>query len=394
MKRLFISLYGLLTLALLSLGYGLDQLWQHINSEPAPATASQVQLVRLIKSDLAPLPAGQWQAYLDQHNVNARLLSPSDIQLTTPLRPEQILPLTQGRQDFLLTPQGSQLLLIGPFEEGPRASSFGLEALFFILLALFVLLWQWPLARELAALKKAAQAFGRGFWQQRVKVRRGGYLSDLAQSFNRMAQRIEQLLADQALMTRAVSHDLRTPLTRLRFALAMNGKGPHSDSIKADLDYLEQIIDHWSQFHELEAVDSIQHQTIALPAFLAKLLAGEAVQISGVLPATLAADPHLLTRCLQNLLDNAKRYAKAQIRLGWQEGALYLEDDGPGLSEEEKQRATQLFYRGDSARNQDQAPHLGLGLAMCARIMHLHGGELHLEDSPLGGARIVLDFRQ
>lgn len=392
MKRLFLSLYGLLLLSLLLLGYGLDQLWQHFNTKAADATASQRQLVQLLAGELQERPPEQWQPYLDSHDIKAQLIAQADLSLAAPLKEGQILPLTQGNQDFLLAPIDGSYLLLGPFEQRPDDNSYGFAALFFILLGLLVLLWLWPLARELRALKQAAQAVGKGYWQRRLTVRRGDYLADLAQSFNLMAQRIESLLADQALMTRAVSHDLRTPLARLRFALAMNGKGPYDQSIKEELDYLEQIINHWSQFHELETVDSISKEAITLRPFLAKVVGTTPLSFIEPLPQTLLADPHLLTRCLQNLLENAKRYASNQICLGWSQGCLFVEDDGPGLSEEDKARATQLFYRGDSARSQDESPRLGLGLAMCARIMHLHGGELLLGDSPLGGARISLRF--
>ncbi|WKE65293.1 HAMP domain-containing sensor histidine kinase [Gallaecimonas kandeliae] len=391
MKRLFFSLYGLLLLALLLLGYGLDQLWQRFNAEPARATASQRQLVALLDAELASRPRAQWAQYLAKHQVKGQLIDPKDIGINQPLGPDEILPLTQGNQDYLLTPIGQGYLLLGPYQRPPEPGSYGFAATFFVLLALLVLLWLWPLVRELTALKAATLEFGKGNWQKRLAVRPRDRLGDLAQSFNLMAARIEGLLADQALMTRAVSHDLRTPLARLRFALAMNGQGPYDGQIKEDLEYLEQIVSHWSEFHELETVEVIDKEPLALLPLLERL-ATRQVALQGPFPEALNADPHLLTRCLQNLLDNAGRYAKAQIRVGWRGDALVVEDDGPGLSDEDKQKATQLFYRGDKARGQDPVPHLGLGLAMCSRIMVLHGGRLTLDDSPLGGARISLHF--
>ncbi|WP_192954772.1 ATP-binding protein [Gallaecimonas mangrovi] len=376
-------------MSLLLLGYGLDQMWVYTHSSPAPTT-SQKELVSLLLSDLSEKPIALWQGYFHHNRIKAEIVSAKDLPQHAAVSDHQILPLVKDRKHYLLTALGGQLLLLGPYDSLQDKSSYCLPIMLFVMLTVIVVMCLWPLSQELKYLNNATQDFGQGKWHKRLPLKHLDYLSELACSFNLMAGRIERLLADQALMTRAVSHDLRLPLSRLRFAVAMNGHGPFDASIRKELNYLDQIVSHWSQFHELESVDAITKQVIELGPFLSRLLQNQGINLHPSLPDTLYADPHLLTRCLQNLLDNAQRFAFKRIYIGWEDNYLFVEDDGPGFNLEEKSKATELYFRGKKS-NSDSL-HLGIGLAMCQRIMELHNGSVILDDSPLGGARVKLRF--
>lgn len=249
--------------------------------------------------------------------------------------------------------------------------------------------------RQLAA---AASAFGVGHSLRfhpsgADEVRRAG------RAFLAMRARIERQIESRTRMLSGVSHDMRTPLTRMKLALAMMEPGPETDALSDDIAALERMLDEFLAFARDEASED------AAPTDLAALVAelaeesrrgGAAVTLGPVEDVALTLRRGALKRALANLMDNAARHASRQ-RLSVVANAasvsLCVEDDGPGIDSKDHARALAPFSRLDAARNQDRGGGVGLGLAIAQDIARSHGGRLELlRSEDLGGlaARITL----
>ena len=247
--------------------------------------------------------------------------------------------------------------------------------------------------RQLAA---AAEAFGRG---RNEPFRPGGAeeVRRAGAAFLDMRRRIERAIEQRSNMLYGVSHDLRTPLTRMRLALEFLDDAPEVEDLRRDLAEMERMLDEFLDFArggqgELPApVD---------PAALAEAAAADARRTGAeVTVEAVPAGPVILReaavrRALANLLDNAARHGtRALLSLRETRGFVEfaVEDDGPGIPEPDRERAFRPFTRLDPARNQDKGGGVGLGLAIARDIAHAHGGALTLEDGArLGGLRAVL----
>lgn len=219
-----------------------------------------------------------------------------------------------------------------------------------------------------------------------------------AQAFNRMQARIKRLVGERSRALAAVSHDLRTPLTRLRLRAELVDDNTLRDQMAADLDAMSAMIDA-----TLDYLRGLQDSETARPIDMNALLQS-LVEDASVLGKTIevhgqAATPYIgrlsaLRRALQNLIDNAIKYGHgASVRVEEQPGALHLvvEDEGPGIPPAELARVTEPYYRPDASRSLETGG-VGLGLSIVKDIALMHGGELHLANRPQGGlsATIVL----
>lgn len=217
-----------------------------------------------------------------------------------------------------------------------------------------------------------------------------------AQAFNRMRDRIKRLIEERSRALAAVSHDLRTPLTRLRLRSELIDDEQLRDQMTADLDAMAQMIDATLDYlrglRENEPVRPIDID--ALMSSLAEDSAAMGREI-GVEGKALTAYPGRLSalrRALQNLIDNAFKYGRTpRIRIDDNIQALRLtvEDDGPGIPPEALSRVTEPYYRPDAARASDSGG-VGLGLSIVSDVALLHGGELTLANRPHGGLTATL----
>lgn len=255
--------------------------------------------------------------------------------------------------------------------------------------------------RPIARLARAAEAYGRG---RSLSYHPSGAREVRAAgaAFLRMRERIEEQNASRALMLSGVSHDLRTPLTRLRLGLSMM-EDEEVEGLLRDVDEMEHMIAAFLDFARGDAAEAAEETDLAaLVARVAEDAArgAEDVQIV-VRPAQGAlrganVQPLALRRAIENLLANAMRHGtRVEIGLAFTPGEarITVEDNGPGIPSEAREGALQPFVRLDGARNQDLGAGVGLGLAIVAGIAKAHGGELRLgESARLGGlmAEIVL----
>jgi two-component system osmolarity sensor histidine kinase EnvZ len=254
--------------------------------------------------------------------------------------------------------------------------------------------------RPIRRLARAAEAFGMG---RTVHYHPAGAseVRSAGRAFLEMRARIESQIEQRTMMLSGVSHDLRTPLTRMRLGLSMLGEGPEIRDIERDVDEMEGLLDTFLDFARGDALDDPAESD---PAALARDVvesaargAGGRIAYDGPETATpVQMRPRAVRRALGNLVSNALRYGeKAVVSVALLDEALRfsVEDDGPGIPPESRGDAVLPFLRLDSARNQDRGSGVGLGLAIANDIAKRHGGTLRLgESARLGGLRVDLEL--
>jgi len=253
--------------------------------------------------------------------------------------------------------------------------------------------------RPIRRLARAAEAFGKGRIEP-YKPSGATEVRSAGNAFLDMRARIERQIEQRTMMLSGVSHDLRTPLTRLKLALSMMEESPEQQALSRDVDDMERLLDEFLTFARDEALDDLQEtDPVGLVRDLVEKAAGAGgkVELGEILGAgKVMMRPVAIRRALDNLIGNALRYgSRARVSVHFAERRLRLivEDDGPGIPEEMRLEALKPFARLDSARNQDRGSGVGLGLSIAQDIAHRHGGALHLRDSAaLGGlmAEIIL----
>lgn len=251
--------------------------------------------------------------------------------------------------------------------------------------------------RPIERLSRVAEAFGKGQvipYSPRgaIEVRAAGH------AFLDMRARIERQIEQRTLMLSGVSHDLRTPLTRLRLGLAMLPEDEETKALLGDVAEMERLVDEFLSFARGDATEAVEPVD---PAALARRVVentarigrqAEYCQPGRVDPVPLR--PQAVTRALENLVNNALRYGQRAV-VTLEMGANWLrftvEDDGPGIPEARRAEAVVPFSRLDAARDPNRGGGVGLGLSIAADIARSHGGELRLGRSEaLGGLKAEL----
>lgn len=218
-------------------------------------------------------------------------------------------------------------------------------------------------------------------------------LRNATRAFNRMAARIRRLVDDRTLMLAAVSHDLKTMLTRLRLRAEFIEDAEQKEKAAADLDEMQAMLEATLSFARDDAADE-RPVPVDLAAMLQSLAAdladaGRAVSYDGPDRLTLRARPVALRRVFENLLDNALRYGEeAAVSLRHADGRaeVRIDDRGPGIPEALRERVFDPFFRVEASRSRDTGGS-GLGLAVVRAIVQRHDGDIALEDRPGGGLR-------
>jgi signal transduction histidine kinase len=217
----------------------------------------------------------------------------------------------------------------------------------------------------------------------------------VAKALNRMRERITGLIDDRTRMLAAISHDLRTPITRMRLRCEFIDDEAHRGRMLADLDQMRSMLESVLSFlqndrrpREMTLIDLSSSLQLVADQFEDM---GHKVSYAGPDHVQAFARPDDMVRCFTNLVENAVRFGEhATIRLAVSaDGAVIeVEDDGPGISEAQKDSMLQPFVRGDAARNMDDAAGFGLGLSIAQTIVLAHGGELSLRDRKPHGLNV------
>ena len=287
----------------------------------------------------------------------------------------------------------------------PWRTPFGLGWMI-ALVGIAVALGVYPIVRRLTqrleALQRGVQRWGEGDLSVRVIEEGQDEVADLSKRFNASAERIEQLVRSHKSLLANASHELRSPLTRIRMGLELMGERPSPkarEEISRNIGELDQLIDEILLASRLDASEADLGTIEAVD--LTGLAAEECSQVNAELDLVEGTDnarltvpgvSRLLRRAIRNLLENARRYGAGEIsvELGSANGfaTVRVTDRGPGVPPALRERIFEPFYRlpGASERNGG----VGLGLALVKSIAERHGGSVRCEDGPEGGASFVI----
>ncbi|GHC65723.1 ATP-binding protein [Limoniibacter endophyticus] len=246
--------------------------------------------------------------------------------------------------------------------------------------------------KPILQLAEAAEDFGKGRPAGDFKPRGADEVRRAGAAFIQMRQRIERQIEQRTTMLSGVSHDLRTILTRFKLELALSGSQLDLKALNKDIDDMQTMLEGYLSFARAEAEEDIGD--FSLQECVARFEDEAAMRERGFIAHIGDIDdihvrPNAFSRLLHNLVGNAFRYAQnVQMDAKLQNGILtiIIDDDGPGVPESRREDVFKPFLRLDEARNLD-ASGTGLGLSIARDVARSHGGDILLEDSPLGGLR-------
>ncbi|MDC0602256.1 ATP-binding protein [Aliiglaciecola sp.] len=407
MTRLFLSLYLFIALSLVLL----SGLLNHVFFQNDDDNFDKQNLISLLtrmhqKGELD-------SQLLGSEFFRIQYLSPSDMTFSQEeymkLREKQELVLFDEHNTaqlyFLTSP--TQLLEITLLEQNSnKANYFLYSGVFFALLAGLIALWLWPLWKDLQRLKQAVSTITPNNPFRAIDIEPRSVVYPIALTLNEQGHRIEQLLNTQRELTGAVAHEFRTPLSRLKFATANQstvGDKGFLDEMNNDIDELEKLVQEMLNYTSMETQEpELNISEIPLLSlcrhridYLTSYKSGNIQVTCTGTDATILADEHYIERVIDNLINNAYRYAASQIivsvRLKGQTVLLMVEDDGEGVPDKYKERIFAPFFRPDYGRDRSRGG-AGLGLAIVKRILHWHDGKCWVADSPIGGASFCVSF--
>jgi len=295
----------------------------------------------------------------------------------------------------------------------PALALGGATGLILSLLLLFaaVAVGAWPVAnrltRRLKALRQGVETFGSGQLQHRVDVEGKDEVAALASSFNEAAQQIEDLVTSHRSLLANASHELRSPLARLKMATAMLTELPPDRTedlqkeINRDISELDALVEEVLLASRLDARPVIEQQPLDLQALAhdeAQRVGARVVIDPSFKLGSIKADERLLRRAIRNLLENAKRYGgntepiELDIAASGKQQRVLISvcDRGPGVPPNQRERIFEPFYRMPG--HAEHAGGVGLGLSLVRQIAQRHGGEVRCEDRQGGGTRFVIEL--
>jgi signal transduction histidine kinase len=287
-----------------------------------------------------------------------------------------------------------------PFWGGP----WMMTLLFAIISVTLLGLWAArALTAPLSSFAKAAESFSLNGAAAPLPERGPEEIRSVAKALNRMRERITTLIDDRTRMLAAISHDLRTPITRMRLRSEFIEDDVHRSRMLRDLDQMRSMLESVLSF--LRDDRKLESMTLADIATTLQLVTdqfadmGHKVAYDGPEHAMATVRPDDLHRSITNLVENAVRYGAEvtiRLRMSSDTATIEIEDDGPGISDLRKDVMMEPFVRGDDARNMDETTGFGLGLSIAHGIVQAHGGELSLNDRQPHGlmVRIRLPVRQ
>ena len=431
MRRLFLNYYLFLVFVLVLVWFAAVPVVEHFASAPFREDYDRYyrELTRgtfsLVAEELRRVPEAEWSGRLEE--IRPRFGYPLELQSLEELSGADGAPFDASRVDQLRhgrivvgrtydqfwqrLPGSDTVLMMGPFPAPAVGSSVDLWtwALLLLFLGAATTVWALPFARKMREFRRTAAEFGEGRFEVRASMPAHSPLAPLATSFNRMADRIEQLVTSHRDLTNAVAHELRTPISRLRFGLEMAGatddpdkRAHYAAGLQHDVEELEALVEEllvYARFDRTGPQLDREERPLApwlherLEALVADTRSTLQWDLDGAGERPVGFDPRQLGRALDNLVLNADRYGHGRIHVrAWVgDGAagIDVEDDGPGIPVSERERVFEPFTRLDSSRSRESGG-FGLGLAIVRRVIRAHGGEVAIEDAELGGSRFRL----
>lgn len=324
---------------------------------------------------------------------------------------------SQGEMSLHLYLQNTDqvMSLSSPVAQRNQSSSLNvmLTLLFYLVVIVVLLAWLYPLIRRLVMLQQTATKFGVGDLSSRIKPSRFSYISSIEKDFNRMANQIQKLVDDNQLLSRAVSHNLKTPITRLRMGVDVLEEADNLDDkrryikrINDDLDEMQSLVETLLRYSGLDEFElHLENERMDLCQFIPVMI--DNVNSPNVMITTcfsaesiiIHSDPKYLGMALANVLSNATTYAKSKVNVRVSQHQLdtkkmavsiSVEDDGIGISEDDRAHVKKPFWRG---KNNSATKGHGMGLAIVARIALWLEIDLLIDKSTsFSGAKITMVF--
>jgi two-component system, OmpR family, sensor kinase len=417
MTRHFLGLYLLIVLTLAAVSWGQDRLLQSYGTQEAAEDKSLVLAMTIVENQLRGVSTDEWKSVVAaaaaKTGVDMELFSTADI--TGPKTLDELghgkianRRASGGASWALKQLDAAHVLAIEYIEPETQRGllEWALTLLFYAVIALVIMIWIWPLTRDLRVLEKAAAQFGNRNWHFDGDIKPHSQIYPLATTFRAMAARIDGLIASHKDMSNAVSHEIKTPLARMQFEIEL---AQQTDSqadvrnalrhIKDDITAINDLVTATLDYAILERAEmtlniGAHNFTTLIPAIVDAVRRDTPPEIRMACDVQSDADKvncdvHLIEAVLKNLLYNASRYARRSIDVTFsaREGLnqLLVDDDGPGIPEQDRKRAFESFVQLDGTRNKKTG--FGLGLAIVKRAIEWHGGAVSISESPQGGAR-------
>lgn len=420
-RALLIVVTPLILMQVLSSWFFLESHWDKISKRLSLGVAGDVMIIADGLHDLPDASSRDW--LLEQAG---RVL---DIDVT--MKPGAILPRVPGGENQIegelrrallakgltkpvrVVESGStdSIMVYVQLPEGvlelvtPRARLFSWTTYLFVLWTVGMSLILLGLAtmfmrsqvRPVRRLARAADAFGKGRDVPDFRPEGAREVRLAALAFLAMRNRIQRQIAQRTAMLAGVSHDLRTPLTRMKLELEMMPKDAGIEDLKSDVADMERMLEGYLAFARGEGGEKSEASDLGElleEAVRRARRKGGTIDLTTEGELTLPLKPDAVLRCLVNLLDNAQRYARRIAVRGKRRTAaveVTIDDDGPGIPPDKREDVFRPFFRLEGSRNPVTGG-VGLGLTIARDVARSHGGDILLEDAPSGGLRVRLWF--
>jgi len=249
--------------------------------------------------------------------------------------------------------------------------------------------------RPIVNLAKAAEKFGKGEFVKEFRPSGASEIRQAAYEFDKMRKRISIHLNQRSEMLSGISHDLRTPLTRLKLQLALLKQQDLAKKMSDDIEEMERMLNEYLEFARYQKNE--ETKTVDVNNIIndvVKKYENKQINISIEENLEINIRPNSIKRCLSNLIDNGLSFGKKieiLIKKTINNVIIFVDDDGPGIPENEYQNVMKPFYRIDKSRSQNKSG-VGLGLSIANDIIRSHGGIISLEKSPLNGLRVKISL--
>ena len=249
--------------------------------------------------------------------------------------------------------------------------------------------------RPIRRLAQAAESFGKGMQVVNFKPEGAREVRQAANAFLRMRERIQRQITQRTEMLAGVSHDLRTPLTRMKLQLAMLPESDYAAGLRGDVSEMEKMVDGYLAFARGEGSEvpvQVSLQDILEEVVEDSRRNGADVALENVIGVQITVRQHAIKRALTNLIDNASRHSHEVYVGATRKGDIVeitVDDDGPGIPKAQRESVFKPFFRIDQSRNAETGG-VGLGLTIARDVVRNHGGDLLLGESAAGGLRALI----
>jgi two-component system OmpR family sensor kinase len=432
MRYLTYSLILVVLTATVGLGWLFDQFYEEYTNQKKSKDIDAISTLEKIGSDIALTLnnissnndrlknkfIAQWST---ENDYSLTLISIDDL----PLPENLLVNFKQGKPLILETNEhvslhyylkiNDEILILKTSLENVKKTEtslqYSLTFLFYFLLLMLFLIWVYPLLKQLQRLRKTAKLFGKGDLKQRININSISYIREIETEFNHMAQRIENLLNDVKLLSSAVSHDLRTPIARIRFGIDTlqeetdeKLRKQYEKKISDNVDEMTSLVESLLSYARIDqSMQDLEHEELNLKNIINDCIKNESEKnvkiefISSDENYFYTGNKSTLLMLFNNVIQNAVNYCNSRVLIKLerdkQKIKICISDDGEGISIAQRELIFKPFNRGELNKTKSNYKGHGLGLAIVKRIVEWHKGDIIVtESSTLGGAKFIISL--